>query len=124
MLIDGDPQGNATSGVGAPSDQVAATVYDVLLGDRPISDATIRSVHFQHLDVVPQHRGDPVRLPHMLLTAMRRPFRIQGHELFATVSVGLRWLESDLLTGDVPELAPWLASLVTPRHRVPPGVPG
>jgi diguanylate cyclase (GGDEF)-like protein len=46
-------------------------------------------------------RGDPVRLAHGLLTAMRRPFLIQGHELFATVSVGLRRLESDQLTGDV-----------------------
>ena len=53
LLIDGDPQGNATSGVGAPREQVSATVYDVLIGDRPIADAIIRQVHFRHLDVVP-----------------------------------------------------------------------
>jgi chromosome partitioning protein len=53
LLIDGDPQGNATSGIGAHRDQVNATVYDVLIGDRTISDATIRHVHFKHLDVVP-----------------------------------------------------------------------
>jgi chromosome partitioning protein len=53
LLIDGDPQGNATSGIGAPRDQVSATVYDVLIGDRSITDATIRHVHFKHLDVVP-----------------------------------------------------------------------
>ncbi len=53
LLIDGDPQGNATSGVGVPKDQTAPTVYDVLLGDRPIRDAIVRQVHFKHLDIVP-----------------------------------------------------------------------
>lgn len=53
LLIDGDPQGNATSGVGVPKARVGATVYDVLIGNRPISDALIRQVHFKHLDVVP-----------------------------------------------------------------------
>jgi diguanylate cyclase (GGDEF)-like protein len=36
-----------------------------------------------------------------ILVAMRRPVQVQGHELFATVSIGLRELESDLLTADV-----------------------
>ncbi|MGE5099309.1 MAG: ParA family protein [Deltaproteobacteria bacterium] len=53
LLVDGDPQGNATSGVGVQPDHIRATVYDVLIGDRPIEDATIRHVHFRHLDVVP-----------------------------------------------------------------------
>ncbi len=53
LLIDGDPQGNATSGIGADQSLVQATVYDVLIGDRPIADATIKHVHFKHLDVVP-----------------------------------------------------------------------
>ena len=53
LLIDGDPQGNATSGVGAARDDIGPTVYDVLLGDRPIGDAIVRRVHFKHLDLVP-----------------------------------------------------------------------
>jgi len=53
LLVDGDPQGNATSGVGVQPDQIRTTVYDVLIGDRSIEDATIRQVHFRHLDVVP-----------------------------------------------------------------------
>ena len=53
LLIDGDPQGNATSGIGVQPDQVGSTVYDVLIGDRPIDDAIIRQVHFKHLDVLP-----------------------------------------------------------------------
>ena len=53
LLIDGDPQGNATSGIGVRKEQIKATVYDVILGDVSISEATIRHVHFKHLDVVP-----------------------------------------------------------------------
>jgi len=53
LLIDGDPQGNATSGVGVQPDQISATVYDVLLGDRALSAATISHLHFKHLSVVP-----------------------------------------------------------------------
>jgi chromosome partitioning protein len=53
LLIDGDPQGNATSGVGALKGQSNGTVYDVILGERSITDATIHGVHFKRLDVVP-----------------------------------------------------------------------
>ncbi len=53
LLIDGDPQGNATSGSGISKDQIVRTVYDVLLGQSSIADATLRSVQFKHLDVVP-----------------------------------------------------------------------
>lgn len=52
LLIDGDPQGNATSGVGAVAQRPGSTVYEVLLGQRPISDAVVKHVHFKHLDVV------------------------------------------------------------------------
>jgi chromosome partitioning protein len=53
LLIDGDPQGNATSGVGLSRDSLEATVYDVLAGDRSLDQAIIKSVAFKHLDVVP-----------------------------------------------------------------------
>jgi len=33
LLIDADPQGNATSGCGLARDGFAATTYDVLIGD-------------------------------------------------------------------------------------------
>jgi diguanylate cyclase (GGDEF)-like protein len=36
-----------------------------------------------------------------MLDAMRRPVRVQGHELFATASIGLRELADDLLPADV-----------------------
>lgn len=53
LLIDGDPQGNATSGIGVATDQIKATVYEVILGDAGIADATIHQVLFKHLDVLP-----------------------------------------------------------------------
>jgi chromosome partitioning protein len=52
LLIDGDPQGNATSGVGLQRDQFKATVYEVIIGDTPIGEATVQRVLFKHLDVV------------------------------------------------------------------------
>jgi chromosome partitioning protein len=53
LLIDGDPQGNATSGVGLSKGEFASTVYDVLLGDATLEQTIIGSVQFKHLDVVP-----------------------------------------------------------------------
>ena len=53
LLIDGDPQGNATSGIGVQKEQIGNTVYDVLIGDRSMADSIIPQVHFRHLDVVP-----------------------------------------------------------------------
>lgn len=53
LLIDGDPQGNATSGVGVQAADLDLTLYDVLVGDAPLADAIQRSVHFDKLDVAP-----------------------------------------------------------------------
>jgi chromosome partitioning protein len=53
LLVDGDPQGNATSGVGLTPDRFTATTYDVILGETPARDAIVRSVQFKHLDVLP-----------------------------------------------------------------------
>ena len=53
LLVDGDPQGNATSGIGIARESIGATLYDVMIGESPIADAIHRSVHFKHLDVCP-----------------------------------------------------------------------
>jgi len=53
LLLDGDPQGNATSGIGVDRSDIRATVYDVLVAERAIGDAIIHSVQFDTLDVVP-----------------------------------------------------------------------
>jgi chromosome partitioning protein len=53
LLVDGDPQGNATSGAGLIKEDLDVTIYDVLIGEATLSEATVRSVQFKHLDVVP-----------------------------------------------------------------------
>ena len=53
LLVDGDPQGNASSGVGLEKDSLHTTIYDVLAGDAPVEDAIQHSVQFRHLDVLP-----------------------------------------------------------------------
>lgn len=52
LLIDIDPQGNATSGVGIDKDNAENTVYDVILRESSIKDAIIYNV-YDNLDVVP-----------------------------------------------------------------------
>jgi chromosome partitioning protein len=53
LLVDGDPQGNATSGVGLTADALERTVYDALIGECPMAEVILHSEHFQHLDVAP-----------------------------------------------------------------------
>ncbi len=53
LLIDGDPQGNATSGAGLIKESLSVTIYDVLIGEATLTEATARGVQFKHLDVVP-----------------------------------------------------------------------
>ena len=53
LLIDGDPQGNATSGVGIDGSSLRYTLYDVLIGAASIAEATLASIQVDKLDVVP-----------------------------------------------------------------------
>jgi chromosome partitioning protein len=53
LLVDADPQGNATSGLGITVEPQGRTVYDVLIGSCSIADARVRQVQFPLLDVVP-----------------------------------------------------------------------
>ncbi|HYW31124.1 MAG TPA: AAA family ATPase [Gemmatimonas sp.] len=53
LLIDADPQGNATSGNGVQLVEGARTSYDVLLNESSVDEALVRGVHFRHLDLLP-----------------------------------------------------------------------
>jgi chromosome partitioning protein len=53
LLLDGDPQGNATSGAGLTPENFELTVYDVLIGEATLQEVIVHSVQFKHLDVVP-----------------------------------------------------------------------
>lgn len=52
LLIDMDPQGNATTGVGATKSTLDATVYEVLLGECRWEQAVVATA-VEHLDVLP-----------------------------------------------------------------------
>ena len=56
LVIDMDPQGNATSGLGISADPDLLTIYDVLIGWREAQEAVIKSVQFPHLDLMPSTR--------------------------------------------------------------------
>ncbi len=56
LLVDADPQANATSGVGIERDRLRLTLYEVLLDNRPMSEVIRRAVHFPLLDVAPASR--------------------------------------------------------------------
>jgi chromosome partitioning protein len=53
LLVDADPQGNATSGVGVEGAGDGPSLYDVLLGESTVADARRCGVHFPTLDVLP-----------------------------------------------------------------------
>jgi chromosome partitioning protein len=56
LIIDTDPQGNATSGLGIDKDEVEKSIYDVLIEGASVEDVIVREVHFPYLDVVPATR--------------------------------------------------------------------
>ena len=55
LLVDLDPQGNATMGSGVDKRRLAATVYQVLLGDKRIAEVRVRSEHGEY-DLIPANR--------------------------------------------------------------------
>ena len=56
LLIDSDPQGNATTGLGIPKGEGRPTLYQVLLGEVDISSAIIPT-EFEGLDILPSDKN-------------------------------------------------------------------
>ena len=54
LLMDIDPQGNATSGVGVEKNEVENTVYDLILGEASIQDC-IEYTEFENLYLIPSN---------------------------------------------------------------------
>ena len=53
LLVDADPQGNATSGMGVLKSAVTQSLYDVIMDALPATDAIIRNPALPHLDLLP-----------------------------------------------------------------------
>jgi chromosome partitioning protein len=56
LIVDIDPQGNATSGLGIDKSGDLRTVYDVLVNGLPASECIIPETHFPHLSILPSTR--------------------------------------------------------------------
>jgi chromosome partitioning protein len=52
LLIDADPQGNASTGLGVPRHMRRKTVYDVLMDEAPITDCAVKTA-LPGLDLLP-----------------------------------------------------------------------
>jgi chromosome partitioning protein len=56
LVVDIDPQGNATSGLGVEHRDERSTIYDVLVEGRPLAECAVRGLHFDALDLIPSTR--------------------------------------------------------------------
>jgi len=56
LIVDIDPQANASSGLGVDRTPDTANIYDVLIGQNNLSEVIYRGVHFPMLDLVPSTR--------------------------------------------------------------------
>lgn len=56
LVIDSDPQGNSTTGLGVDKTPDSVTLYDALLGAAPLA-SSITSTTFEGLDIVPSDKN-------------------------------------------------------------------
>jgi chromosome partitioning protein len=75
LLVDADPQGNATSGIGIQRGSFRKGLYHALILDEPLSSLTLRT-EFPSLDVVPANR-DLAGAEVELVDLERREFRLR-----------------------------------------------
>ena len=76
LLIDCDPQANATSGIGVRIEQQNATLYEVLSGECPLQDAIANTV-IEYLDVLPATH-DLIGVEVELLNTDNREYVLHG----------------------------------------------
>ncbi len=68
LLVDADPQGNATSGLGIPKEEIVYSTYDLIIKKQDINDVVISHV-VPNLDVIPaniQLAGAEIELVNIL----------------------------------------------------------
>lgn len=77
LIVDMDPQGNATSGVGVERSSVKSSIYEVLTENAPLERAIVKEVHFPFLDLVPSSR-DLVGAEVQLVAVAERELRLRN----------------------------------------------
>ncbi|MEM9901823.1 MAG: ParA family protein [Pseudomonadota bacterium] len=76
LLIDLDPQGNASTGLGIPPEARKKTTYDVLLGDAPLTSVA-QSTRMDRIDIAPA-TTDLSSADMELIANERRSFRLRN----------------------------------------------
>jgi chromosome partitioning protein len=71
LLVDADPQGNTTSGVGIAKVELQVSLYDVLVDEHPVDDVVLPVPGLRHLSVLPATQD----LVGAELQLVERPFR-------------------------------------------------
>src|SRR5436305_6641632 len=75
LLIDSDPQGNATSGVGVEKQADRPTIYDAILGDASLESIALKT-DFEGLDLIPADKN-LVAANLELVSQPQREFRLR-----------------------------------------------
>jgi chromosome partitioning protein len=76
LLVDIDPQGNTTSGIGIDKDNIESSIYDSLINGNPISNSLLNT-EIKYLDLIPaniQLVGAEVEL----VSVLEREFRLRN----------------------------------------------
>jgi chromosome partitioning protein len=80
LIVDCDPQANATSGLGIARDEVETSIYDVVVLGQPLAAARISTL-VSNLDLVPSHislAGSEIELVSMPLREMRLSYALDA----------------------------------------------
>jgi len=91
LMIDADPQGNSTTGVGVAKGTGRPTLYDVLLGDAILDNAIVRT-ECDGLDLLPSDKN-LVGANIELVDQERREFRL--HDRLAALKRGYHYVLID-----------------------------
>jgi len=76
LLVDIDPQGNTTSGIGIDKDNIESSIYDSLINDDPLRNSLLNT-EIKYLDLIPaniQLVGAEIEL----VSVLEREFRLRN----------------------------------------------
>lgn len=103
LLVDIDPQANASHGYGVDTTDLEKTVYEVVLGNLPMADAIVHTA-MPYLDLVPSHINlvgaeiELVEVPHREMLLKKRLLAVRDLYDFIVIdcppSLGLLTLNS------------------------------